>query len=98
MQSSRDGVSLTRRQFVAAGAMGGAALAVGCTGHNQGDWDFLNDEQARTLTAICDQIVPRMIFPAPHRPACLPTSTVNLRATTGAIAMPTGTGCPVPMR
>jgi len=64
MQSSRDGVSLTRRQFVVAGAMGGAALAVGCTGHNQGDWDFLNDEQARTLTAICDQIVPADDFPS----------------------------------
>jgi gluconate 2-dehydrogenase gamma chain len=44
--------------------MGGAALAVGCTGHNQGNWDFLNDEQARTLTAICDQIVPADDFPS----------------------------------
>ncbi len=64
MQSSRDGVCLTRRQFVAAGAMGGAALAVGCTGHNQGNWDFLNDEQARTLTAICDQIIPADDYPS----------------------------------
>jgi len=44
--------------------MGGAALAVGCSGRNEGNWDFLNDEQARTLTAICDQIVPADDFPS----------------------------------
>lgn len=64
MQSSRDGVRLTRRQFVAAGAMGGAALAVGCAGTRQGNWDFLNDPQARTLAAICDQIIPADDFPS----------------------------------
>ncbi len=63
MQSSRGGVCLTRRQFVAAGTMGGVALAVGCTAHNHGSWDFLNDVQARTLAAICDQIVPADDFP-----------------------------------
>src|ERR1039458_4949274 len=64
MQSSRHGVRLTRRQFVAAGAMGGAALAVGCAGTKQGNWDFLNDPQARTLAAICDQIIPADDFPS----------------------------------
>ncbi|HEV2484555.1 MAG TPA: gluconate 2-dehydrogenase subunit 3 family protein [Terracidiphilus sp.] len=64
MQLSRDGVRLTRRQFVAAGAMGGAALAVGCAGSKQGNWDFLSDAQARTLMAICDQIVPADDFPS----------------------------------
>ena len=64
MQSSRHGVRLTRRQFVAAGAMGGAALAVGCAGTRQGNWDFLNDPQARTLAAICDQIIPADDFPS----------------------------------
>jgi gluconate 2-dehydrogenase gamma chain len=52
---------LTRRQFVAAGALGGAALAAGC---KAGDWEFLSDTQARTLAAICDQIVPADDFPS----------------------------------
>ena len=55
---------LTRRQFVAAGALGGAAIAVGCTSGRQGNWDFLSDAQARTLTAICDQIIPADDYPS----------------------------------
>ena len=53
-----NGGELTRRQFVAAGALGGAALAIGCKAGGRGNWEFLSDAQARTLTAICDQIVP----------------------------------------
>jgi gluconate 2-dehydrogenase gamma chain len=64
MQSSKKKALLTRRQFVAAGAMGGAAIAIGCTSGGQGNWDFLSDSQARTLTAICDQIVPADGFPS----------------------------------
>jgi len=64
MRSSRIGASVTRRQFVAAGALGSAALAVGCAARNQGDWDFLSDAQARTLKAICDQIIPADDFPS----------------------------------
>ena len=64
MQSSKKKVLLTRRQFVAAGAMGGAAVAIGCTSGRQGNWDFLSDAQARTLAAICDQIVPADGFPS----------------------------------
>jgi gluconate 2-dehydrogenase gamma chain len=64
MQSSRDGVRLTRRQFVAAGAMGGAALAVGCKAGKQESWDFLTSAQARTLSVLCDQIVPADDFPS----------------------------------
>jgi gluconate 2-dehydrogenase gamma chain len=63
MQAKNKAVSLTRRQFVAAGALGGAALAAGCKG-NKGNWDFLTDAEARTLTAICDQIVPEDGFPS----------------------------------
>ena len=55
---------LTRRQFVAAGAMGSAAIAIGCKAVDQGNWEFFSDEQARTLTAICDQIVPADRFPS----------------------------------
>ncbi|MGC1463269.1 MAG: gluconate 2-dehydrogenase subunit 3 family protein [Terracidiphilus sp.] len=68
MQSSAKDANLTRRQFVAAGAMagamGGAALAVGCKAGRHGNWDFLSDAQAATLTAVCDQIVPADDFPS----------------------------------
>ncbi len=57
-------VRLTRRQFVASGAVGGAALAVGCKAGKRGDWEFLSDDEARTLAAICDQIVPADDFPS----------------------------------
>jgi len=55
---------LTRRQFVAAGAIGGVALAVGCTARNHKDWDFLSDGQALALAALCDRIVPADDFPS----------------------------------
>ncbi len=64
MQSGKDNVRLTRRQFVAAGAMGGTALAVGCATRSHGGWDFLSDAQALTLAAICDRIVPADDFPS----------------------------------
>jgi len=54
----------TRRQFVAASVLGGAALAVGCKPGAQGNWDFFNEEQARTLTVLCDQIIPADDFPS----------------------------------
>jgi gluconate 2-dehydrogenase gamma chain len=44
--------------------MGGAALAVGCSARNHGDWDFLSDGQALTLAALCDRIVPADDFPS----------------------------------
>lgn len=75
MQSSTKGATLTRRQFVAAGAMAGAigsaALAVGCKAGRQGDWNFLSDAQAATLTAICDQIIPADDFPSASQAGAL---------------------------
>jgi gluconate 2-dehydrogenase gamma chain len=64
MQSNSKAIRLTRRQFVAAGAMGGAALAAGCNATNREGWDFLNDAQAQTLAAISDQIIPADEFPS----------------------------------
>jgi gluconate 2-dehydrogenase gamma chain len=64
MQSSSLGARVTRRQFVAAGAVGSAALAIGCDAGKQDNWDFLSDAQARTLKAICDQIIPADDFPS----------------------------------
>jgi gluconate 2-dehydrogenase gamma chain len=64
MLSNRKSGTLTRRQFVTAGALGSAALAIGCKAGNRGTWEYLTVEQARTLTAICDQIVPADEFPS----------------------------------
>jgi gluconate 2-dehydrogenase gamma chain len=55
---------LTRRRFVTAGALGGAAIAIGCTLRKHGNWEFLSDDEARTLAAICDQIIPPDEFPS----------------------------------
>jgi gluconate 2-dehydrogenase gamma chain len=49
---------------VAAGAFGSAAVAIGCSLGKQADWEFLSDDQARALAAICDQIVPADEFPS----------------------------------
>jgi gluconate 2-dehydrogenase gamma chain len=71
MQSKKKSTLLTRRQFVAAGALGGAAVAVGCARSNHGNWDFLSDAQARTLTAICDQIIPADNYPSASQAGAL---------------------------
>lgn len=44
--------------------MGGAVLAVGCAAGKQGSWEFLSDAQARTLSSICDQIIPADDYPS----------------------------------
>jgi gluconate 2-dehydrogenase gamma chain len=53
-----------RREFVTAGAMAGAGLAVSSTGCRRTSYGFLNEEQARTLRSICDQIIPADDFPS----------------------------------
>jgi gluconate 2-dehydrogenase gamma chain len=57
-------VKLTRRQFTLAGALTGAAAVIGCRGAKTGNWDFLSEAHARTLAALCDQIVPADDFPS----------------------------------
>ena len=65
MHPSEHDVLLTRRQFVAVGAIGSAAVAIGCHGsEKQGSWDFLSEAHARTLAALCDQIIPADDFPS----------------------------------
>ena len=64
MLSRTNSGSVTRRQFVAAGVVGSAALAVGCNSSNSGNWEFFSVDQARTLAAICDRIVPADDFPS----------------------------------
>jgi gluconate 2-dehydrogenase gamma chain len=64
MQKSNGRIPLTRRQFVAAGALGGAAVAAGCKmAGRRGVWESLTDTQAQTLAVLCDQIVPADEFP-----------------------------------
>ena len=77
MLSNRKPGSLTRRQFVVVGALGSAALAIGCKAGKQGDWESLTEEQARTLTGFAIRLCPKMSFPALPRRACSTTSTAN---------------------
>jgi len=53
-----------RREFVAAGAMAGAALAVSSTGCRHTSFAFLSASEGATLAAICDQIIPADDFPS----------------------------------
>ncbi|MGA9672108.1 MAG: gluconate 2-dehydrogenase subunit 3 family protein, partial [Terracidiphilus sp.] len=40
------------------------ATAVGCKLREKSDWEFLREDEANTLAAICDQIVPADEFPS----------------------------------
>lgn len=62
-KSEGTAVSLTRRQFVAVSALAAASVAAGCNGH-QGNFEFLTEEEARTLAALCDQIIPADDYPS----------------------------------
>lgn len=64
MRKAVPNIKLTRRQFTLAGAFTGAAAVVGCRGSKPGSWDFLSDAHARTLAALCDQIIPADEFPS----------------------------------
>lgn len=65
MQGEGRAGSLTRRRFVAAGAAGSVAAAMGCAAvMRRGGWEFFSDAQAAALGAICDQIVPADDYPS----------------------------------
>src|SRR5580704_246825 len=55
---------VNRREFMAAGALAGAALAASCTACRRTSYGFLKETDAATLAAICDQIVPADQFPS----------------------------------
>ena len=63
MKARKEPGAVTRRQFMAASAMAGAAWAAGCRSQS-GDWESLSEAQAGTLAVICDQIVPADDFPS----------------------------------
>jgi Gluconate 2-dehydrogenase subunit 3 len=52
-----DPYALDRRAFLKSGATAVAAVAVGC-GMPEGRWRTLSEQEARTLAAACDCIVP----------------------------------------
>lgn len=56
----RKSVRMTRREFVAAASM---ALAAGCNSRGE-SWETLSAQEARTLAAICDQIIPADDYPS----------------------------------
>jgi len=49
---------------MAAGALGTVAVAAGCNGERRSGYDFLADNHAQTLAAICDQIIPADDYPS----------------------------------
>jgi gluconate 2-dehydrogenase gamma chain len=56
-------VSFNRRELLLGSAAAGAALISGC--HSAGSsWLVFTDDQARTLTALCDQIIPADDWPS----------------------------------
>lgn len=55
---------VTRRQFLVASSIGSAALATGCKVTANANWEFFTSDEARTLAAICDQIIPADDFPS----------------------------------
>jgi gluconate 2-dehydrogenase gamma chain len=57
-----DPYAVSRRAFLRTGAVAAAATAVAC-GEEAGRWRVLTDEEARTLAAACDPIVPPDDFP-----------------------------------
>ena len=56
----------TRRQFVTAGALGGAVAVIGCKPQSQSQpgREFLTADQSATLGALCDQIIPADDYPS----------------------------------
>jgi gluconate 2-dehydrogenase gamma chain len=49
---------LNRRRFIAATAAAAAGAATGCRSSRSSPWRFFTIEEARTLNAVCEQIIP----------------------------------------
>ncbi len=56
--------TFARRDFMIATAAAGTAILSGCFSARNNGWEFLTDDTAATLKAICDQIVPADDFPS----------------------------------
>ena len=55
-----------RREVLAGTAAAGAALLSGCL-NGRSRWGFFSDDEAATLAALCDQIIPADDFPSASR-------------------------------
>ncbi len=64
MGANRKTTAMSRRTFLEMTAVAGAALATGCASGKRGNWEFFTEDEASTLTAICDQILPADDFPS----------------------------------
>lgn len=53
----------TRRALLKCGAVASVATVSGCF-TRQTQWEFLSEAEARTLAALCDQIIPADDFPS----------------------------------
>lgn len=62
---------MTRRQFLTVAATAAAGFLLACSTRRYGRRTFLSDDEARTLAAICDQIVPGDDFPSASRAGVL---------------------------
>jgi gluconate 2-dehydrogenase gamma chain len=52
-----------RREVLIGGTAAGAALMAGCRSHSS-RWQALSEDEARTLAALCDQIIPADDWPS----------------------------------
>ncbi len=55
---------VNRREFMAAGALAGAALAASTTACRRSSYGVLTESEAATLSVLCDQIIPADEFPS----------------------------------
>jgi gluconate 2-dehydrogenase gamma chain len=55
---------VNRREFMAAGALAGAALAASTTACRRTSYGALTESEAATLTVLCDQIIPADDYPS----------------------------------
>jgi gluconate 2-dehydrogenase gamma chain len=58
-----EGAVVNRRELLVGGATAGAALMSGCFSRRT-PWEFFTDGEARTLAALCDQIIPADDYPS----------------------------------
>ncbi len=64
MGTKQTSTAFSRRTFLEMSAIAGAALATGCATRQRNNWEFFTEDEAATLTAICDQIIPADDFPS----------------------------------
>jgi gluconate 2-dehydrogenase gamma chain len=64
MGTKQKNTAFSRRTFLEMSAIAGAALATGCANRERGNWEFFTNNEAATLAAICDQLIPADDFPS----------------------------------